>query len=333
MNEMYDFIIIGFVDSIMFFHSVELFSDLMKLIDKTVYTIRSKTIKKEQIPLLEQAKCIILYRPLEICPVIREVCDKFEIPLGYLIDDNLFYGVNDSVFPFNKQLSYKENIKHVDFCCAHSKILAKALQEINPNSFCLGPIPIWKERFTNRNIPLPLPVNLKRIRIGLIAGPSHQHPLRSQVRFIAQIDGIDVVYFGPKVTNIKTKSVVEHYNYKCGPIKWYSILHRLRLNIIYAELEDHVLYESKGNLKFRESAFMKVPLVVVDPTQKVYTCIENGINGYSVRTRKEALMILKDLVSHPNKIIRLGESAYNTLISINPKVNAQQIYDILPKRK
>jgi hypothetical protein len=105
------------------------------------------------------------------------------------------------------------------------------------------------------------------------------------------------------------------------------------LDIYYTILpENNALIPYKSNLKFRESAYLGIPLVIVDPSEEIFKeCVVNGINGYSVKTREEAKNALKELINNKELRKNIGYNSSLYYAKQNPIELATKIYNTFIK--
>lgn len=316
----YDLVIITDVDEVLFFHSCELILELLSLIGKKVYLInkqRNSQYESQLRDAVPKTKRILLYRTHSIPPITRQ----YGAVVGYLIDDNIFYEENSLI---------GKVIKSVDYCLANNETLTSALKELNPKSYCVGTTIFWEEMFFKRNIFRGEPNNSDGVRIGITYGYAHRSGIQEVIQRLSwALSGLPVtlVYFasGPL-----TGTNLEHHNYVSGPHGWYQQLFSLKLDLCYVEYPDSLIIRSKSNLKFREAAFMKLPLVAYDPTGLIYKKdIMNNVNGFTTTNPVEALSYLQKLVQNKTKIKKMGEAAYKTSIKETPVEVASRIWSMI----
>lgn len=320
-------------DNVLYYHTVSMISDLMNLIGKKTLSINIDHNKIDDA--VRKSRHVIFYRTSSI---MREVIKKIrpDISIGYLIDDNIFY----EEF-YLKKLSEKIRscIRSADYCLANSIELTFALSKINPKSYCIGNIPVWKERLESNGIIEPLRNKHDVFTIGIISGMAYEDKIISMINTISDAarntgKNIRVVYFSQSAIKIPhLENVIFDHKKRVGNIKeWYNILHSIPMDVVYAEFENNQITKCKTNLKFRESAYMKVPLIALDPSGKIYPGIINGKNGYSVRTRDEAIEAIRAVLLKDRKeISEMGERAYKTLMKTSPKDSANNLISILDK--
>jgi len=337
-KEEIDFLCLYSGDALLYFHNVAIFKNLVELSGKKVrkFSIEENEKFNKLIPL---AKNIILYR-VDFIPNAKEINSKVKI--GYLIDDNIFYEGQDTILPEHIRAKFRNCIQKSDYCLSFSSNLTQELLKINPNSYFIGNRPLWTELYESNGIELPsykTKNDYSEINIGVISGKAHADRIINHLRTLIDASKdinrkVNIFYFAndPIVLSTPENVTLNHYSFTEVNIqKWYSVLHSLHLDFVYAEYPDHIIISGKSDLKFRETAFMKIPLVVLDPSEDIYPDIVNGKNGYSIPTRKETLKTLKKILANPETIKEMGEQAYETLKERNPETISRLIIDTIDK--
>lgn len=332
-NRKYDLVIIADTDPMLYFHSCLMIAEMMAFLGKNVYTINKQDKfknYKNELHILNQANNIILYRMSDFPEEVKRVQHR-GIPVGYSIDDNIFFDPSSSI---------RSVIKQSNYCIANNETLTKALKDLNPNSFCVGPSTYWAELFTKKGIGLSEPNNDDGIRIGITYGPAHRTAVAGIVEDLCynlkNINRkIEIVYFhdAPLAINFSSNITLELHPYTTGndPFSWYRKLFSLRLDLVYVCFaEDSPIIRSKSNVKFRESSFMKIPLFALDTTEMIYKdWIKNGFNGYHMNDRVKLMNALKETILDKNELRRLGLNAYETLAGLTPDAVARKIWNII----
>lgn len=343
-EERYDLVIITDVDDVLFFHSCETVAELFSLLGKKVYLINKQRNPdyNEQLKLLEKTDRVLLYRTIGIPEQVKALRSVHpEVSIGYLIDDNIFYSTEDRIVPSSMKTATRTAIKFADYCLGNNQTLVDALKTINPFSKCVGTGTFWNELFARRNILLPMQNQTNNIRLGLTFGYAHRNAIHDLITRLAQAiqnvsQPVTIVYFAsaPLSQSRIGNVILEHHPYTNGPYEWYSTLFTLQLDLCYVEYADHVIIRSKSNLKFREAAFMKVPLVAVDPTELIYSKdIINGVNGYTTKTFESAVDFLKTLLTDKQRINEMGLAAHNKFIAETPQLIAERIWSAIESGK
>lgn len=334
VNEV-DLLVISKCDEILFFNSPKLIEDVLKT-EMSVICLNLNSNKNNERLKKQILKCknVILYRLNEIPQELNQL--KGKIKIGYLIDDNLFFDSEISGIKNELKNQIKECINFSDYCLANSEVLANELKSINENSFCIGKIPLYKERYDNYNIPDPISEKHELFSIGITSGMYHEDKIKSYLDFMCEVanecsEKFRVVYFSNSEIKIQHDKIQfeRHPRTNPNPFDWYSKLHNLKLDSVFVEYEDNELNNSKSDIKFRESAYIKIPLIAVDPTNKICVDIENGINGFSVQSRDLAKPILCSLISRTVNSNELGLKANESLLSRNPQKLKDSIINVL----
>lgn len=334
-----DYLLVHDTSEVLYFHNVLLFKDIMQSINKNVVTVFSES--RELYSLYPKAKHIICYRTRSLPISIRGTHPH--ILLGYMIDDNIFYEGNDKLIDSGLRNITRNAIRTSDYCISFAENLSKELLKYNRNSHFIGTMPLWKERYDKFDIISPVyKVCVEDyISVGVIAGAFHFDSLKNQLSTIIQSAGqthrkIKIIYFSnkdiivPHPENIQLER--QPYQLSNNFQDWYNALHQLELDFIYAEysqFENHPILLGKSDVKFREAAYMKVAIVVVDPSRSIYTEIINGQNGWTVGTVNEAITIMQGIYESPQGIKEMGHQAYDTLLKRNPIDRANRINSLL----
>jgi hypothetical protein len=330
-----DFLFVHLCDGMLYYHNIDAFKDVMQLAGKSVESVDIRHMNK-LVNMLPHAKNIICYRTYAIPDVIRRT--RPDLPIGYAIDDNIFYEGKDGLITESERSIIRQLIIQADYCLAYSPVLASELKKYNPQSFAMGNPPLWQARYIRHNIFEPKPKSTNDIfTIGITTKNNFN---RQMLTFIA--DAVKdlpvqakVVYFSdsPVINSTHNVSFEYHHPTEYNARDWYNKLHSFNFDLVYIEYPDHILTAGKSDLKFRESAYTKTALLAVDPTQKIYSDIVNGENGYSVSSREEAAELMKKLVLHPELCRQMGEKAYHTLASRSAHDQADKILNIFKSIK
>lgn len=280
------------------------------------------------------AKYIILYR-MSYLDSIKKLVKKYNKKIGFTIDDYLFGDESIQGISKESQNNMREAIIEADYCFCYTKNLAEKLKKYNKNVFIIPPPLLWNELFVKYDIPLPVPHNNPLPRIGLISGPSHEGTLNDRLMDIIISSGnskIEVVYFASRDTSIIPPSNIklERHDFIYTFKEFYTKLFKLKLDMLYVILpENNILVPYKTNLKYREAAFLKIPLVVVDPSGEMFkNDIINEVNGYNVKTRVEAVQALSKLIINKELRLNLGNNANLFYHKMNPKDIATHCYSL-----
>jgi uncharacterized phage-like protein YoqJ len=329
-----DLLIVTNVDAMLEFHTCTMISVCLELLglNVVVANMQSKDFS-EKYKNLNAANNIILYRMSDIPREIIILKNRGK-KIGYIIDDNIFYEDKDQLIGREYKEKISKVIKFCDFAIGNNDRLVSEIKKINKNSFCLDKTPVWDGFYDKMSFSKVSKNDDTDIRIGIIGGLGNSQNchkyLLNLIKIVEGIENITIVYFSNNKYNYNGQTKLEHHQYiNSGPVDWYNKLHSLKLDAVFAEYEDNMITKSKSNLKFRESAMMRIPLFSIDHSKCIYANdIELGVNGFWCDSFDE----MKDQMPkflNKEKLSSMGEKAYQKLSENDPVVYANRILDIL----
>lgn len=324
------------VDKMLEYHTCTVLKELLSLVDKKVVIANKmhrnfSTIYKN----ISSSKMILLYRVREIPKEIIALRQR-GMKIGYIVDDNIFYSEGDNLIPAHYRSGINKTVKECDFAFATNVRLTNELMKVNPNSYCIGNFPIWEGLYSKMGFQKPKRNNGTNIRIGVIGGLGNANEsikfIENLIDSIGDRDDITIVYFSNKKIEIKNQIKLEHHRYvSSSALDWYNKLHGLSLDAVFAQYEDNILVRSKSNLKFRESAMMKVPLLAIDESGCVYIDdIEQGVNGFWCSSKDEFKNEINKFLNK-EKLKSMGDLAYLKLTGNDPVSYAADLFNKMKK--
>jgi glycosyltransferase involved in cell wall biosynthesis len=277
------------------------------------------------------SKYIILYGT-EYSDELKEFILKHKKRIGFTIDDFIFSGEEIEGISVEFKKNIIKTLQEVDYCFCFNNKLKQEMDKYNRNSFLL-PLPIlWDGLYKNFNISLPVLYNNTSIRIGILSEKLYQSSLYDGISDIiesAEDNLVEIIYFSDKDIEIEVPPNVKLERHNCITTfkEYYTKLFSLKLDILFFSYKDMDLLQYKTNIKYRESSYMKVPLVVIDISEKVCPEIINEQNGYSVKNREDAKKALRDLINNKELRINLGNNANLYYHKKEPIPTANLIYN------
>jgi glycosyltransferase involved in cell wall biosynthesis len=292
---------------------------------------------------------IVIHRiPMnEIVNALIEKCRELCIPVIFDLDDYLFnVALTDRIDEIKRMSPVDRNkwIQHVrgcrdtldacDYFIGTTDYIVKKVRELGKKAFVIRNGLNKTQVAQSSKALIKIKRNPDIVKIGYFSGTNtHQKDfeviISPLLKIMDEYKNVHLCIGGFLDINSSFEKFSERIE-RLPYVDWKELPFNLAaIDINIAPLEaDNPFCEAKSELKYFESALLKVPSVCT-PTDTYKWAIKNGENGLLASTEEDWYSCLKSLIVDPSLRKTLGERAYKMVIeTYSPNIQAQKTLEV-----